>query len=180
MRDKELIDWKIEIDVKHFIIHLSITGYLGSFHILAIVAMNMSVQMYLQESNFISFGNIHRNWIHGSHNNSIQFHEEFPYCFPQSLYQFTFPTVYKRPFFPTYYHHMLALIFLIIGILTCQFSCSVMSDLLWPIELQHTKLSCPSPTPEACSNSCPSGQWCHPIIPPSVVPFSSRLQSFPT
>ena len=31
----------------------------------------------------------------------------------------------------------------------------------------------------ACSNSCPSSQWCHPSISSSVIPFSSsRLQSF--
>ena len=30
-----------------------------------------------------------------------------------------------------------------------------------------------------CSNSCPSSWWCHPTISSSVVPFSSRLQSFP-
>ena len=45
--------------------------------------------------------------------------------------------------------------------------------------LQHTKLPCPSPTPGACSNSCPLSQWCHPTISSSVVPFSSHLQSFP-
>ena len=28
-------------------------------------------------------------------------------------------------------------------------------------------------------NSCPLSQWCHPTISPSVVPFSSCLQSFP-
>jgi len=39
--------------------------------------------------------------------------------------------------------------------------------------------SCPSPTPRACLNSCPSSQWCHPIILSSVAPFSSCLQSFP-
>ena len=38
---------------------------------------------------------------------------------------------------------------------------------------------CPSPTPRACSNSCPSSQWCHPTISTSVVPFSSCPQSFP-
>ena len=31
----------------------------------------------------------------------------------------------------------------------------------------------------ACSNSCPSSQWCHPTISSSVFPFSSHLQSFP-
>ena len=39
--------------------------------------------------------------------------------------------------------------------------------------------SCPSPTPGACSNSCPWSWWCHPTISSSVVPFSSCLQSFP-
>ena len=37
-----------------------------------------------------------------------------------------------------------------------------MSDSLWPHGLQHTRLACPSPTPRACSNSCPLSQWCHP------------------
>ena len=60
-----------------------------------------------------------------------------------------------------------------------QFSRSVMSDSLRPHGLQHTRLPCPSPTPRACSNSCPSSQWCHPTISSSVVPFSSCLQSFP-
>ena len=40
-------------------------------------------------------------------------------------------------------------------------------------------LPCPTPTPRACSNSCPSSQWCHPTISSSVIPFSSSLQSFP-
>ena len=59
-----------------------------------------------------------------------------------------------------------------------QFSRSVMSDSLRPHRLQHTRFPCPSPTPGAYSNSCPSSQWCHPTISSSVVPFSSRLQSF--
>ena len=42
-----------------------------------------------------------------------------------------------------------------------QFSCSVMSNSLQPHGLQHTRLPCPSPTPRACSNSCPWSQWCH-------------------
>ena len=50
---------------------------------------------------------------------------------------------------------------------------------LWPHGLQHTRLPCPSPTPKACSSSCPSSQWCHPTLSSSVVPFSSCLQSFP-
>ena len=60
-----------------------------------------------------------------------------------------------------------------------QFSCSVVSDSLQPHGLQHSSLLCPSPTPRACSNSCPSSRWCHPTISSSVVPFSSCLQFFP-
>ena len=59
-----------------------------------------------------------------------------------------------------------------------QFSCSVVSDSWRPRGLQHARLPCPSPTPRACSNSCPSSRWCHPTISSSVVPFSC-LQSFP-
>ena len=60
-----------------------------------------------------------------------------------------------------------------------QFSRSVMSDSLWPHGLQHTRPPCPSPTPGVYPNSCPLSRWCHPTISSSVVPFSSRLQSFP-
>ena len=60
-----------------------------------------------------------------------------------------------------------------------QFSYSVVSDSLRPHGLQHARLPYPSPTPGACSNSCPSSWWCHPTILSSVVPFSSCLQSFP-
>ena len=54
-----------------------------------------------------------------------------------------------------------------------------MSDSLWPHRLKHTRLPCPSPSPRACSNSCPFRWWCHPTISFSVIPFSSCLQSFP-
>ena len=59
-----------------------------------------------------------------------------------------------------------------------QFSCSVVSDSLQPHGLQHARFPCPSPTPRASSGSCPSSQRCHPTISPSVIPFSSCLQSF--
>ena len=62
---------------------------------------------------------------------------------------------------------------------TVQFSCSVMSDSLEPIGLQHARLPCPSPTPRASSNSCPLSWWCHPTISSSLVSFSFCLQSFP-
>ena len=54
-----------------------------------------------------------------------------------------------------------------------------LSDSLQLHGLQHTRLPCFSPSPRACSNSCPLSQWCPPTISSSVVPFSSCLQSFP-
>ena len=60
-----------------------------------------------------------------------------------------------------------------------QFSCSVVSNSLWPHRLQHDRLPCLAPIPGACSNSCPSNQWCHPTISSSDIPFSSYLQFFP-
>ena len=49
----------------------------------------------------------------------------------------------------------------------------------WPHGLQHAMLTCPSPFPGVCSNTCSLSWWCHPIISSSVALFSSRLQSFP-
>ena len=58
---------------------------------------------------------------------------------------------------------------------TVFFSCLVVFDSVTP----WSTLPCPSPSPRACSNSCPLSQWCHPTISSSVAPFSSCLQSFP-
>ena len=59
-----------------------------------------------------------------------------------------------------------------------------MSDSLRPHESQHARPPCPSPTPGVYPNSCPSSQWCHPIlcrpllllptIPPSIRVFSNE------
>ena len=65
------------------------------------------------------------------------------------------------------------------SISSVQFSHSVVSDSLWPHELQHTRSPCPSPTPGVYPNSCPLSWWCHPTISSSVIPFSSCPQSFP-
>ena len=46
--------------------------------------------------------------------------------------------------------------------------------------VQHTRLPGPSPTPRACSDSCPLSPWCHPTISSSVIPCSSCLQFLPT
>ena len=60
-----------------------------------------------------------------------------------------------------------------------QFSCSVMSDSLWPHEPQYARPPCPSPAPGVHPNPCPLSRWCHPTISSSVFPFSSCPQSFP-
>ena len=60
-----------------------------------------------------------------------------------------------------------------------QFSHSVVSDSLQPHGPQHTRPPCLSPTPGVYSNSCPLSQRCPPTISSSVIPCSSRLQSFP-
>ena len=65
-------------------------------------------------------------------------------------------------------------------ILLLLFSWSVISNSCQPHGLQHTRLSCPSPFPRACSNSCPLSRWSHPTISSSLVPFSSCLQCFPS
>jgi len=52
--------------------------------------------------------------------------------------------------------------------LSVQISHSVKPDSLQPHGLQRTRLPCPSPTPGAYSNSCPSRQWCYPTISTSV------------
>ena len=64
------------------------------------------------------------------------------------------------------------------SLFSVQFSCSVMSNSLQPYGLQHARLPCPSPTPSACSNSCPLIWWCHPTISSSVIPLSSCIRVF--
>ena len=67
-----------------------------------------------------------------------------------------------------------------------QFSCSVVSNPLWPHGLQHASPLCPSPTPRVYPNSCPLSRWCHltilschpllllPSIFPSIRVFSNE------
>ena len=70
------------------------------------------------------------------------------------------------------------LFWLWVSLFVCLSVSSVTSDSLQPHGLQHARLPCPSPTPGAYSNSCPSSQWFHPTISSSVAPFSSCLQCF--
>ena len=59
------------------------------------------------------------------------------------------------------------------------YCCSVakLCPILWPHELQHARLPCPSLSPRVCLNSCPLNRWCHPTISSSATPFCP--QSFP-
>ena len=59
------------------------------------------------------------------------------------------------------------------------FSQSVMAYSLRPHGLYHARLSWPSLSPGAHSNSCLLCWWCHSAISSSVSPFSSCLQSVP-
>ena len=70
-------------------------------------------------------------------------------------------------------------VFLCNSSLSVQFSHSVVSNSLWPHELQHARPPCPSPTPGVHPNSRPSSRWCHPAISSSVIPFSSCPKSLP-
>ena len=54
-----------------------------------------------------------------------------------------------------------------------------MFNSLWPHELQHTRLPCPSVYPGVCLNSCPMSQWCYQIMSSSTAPFFFCLQSLP-
>ena len=65
------------------------------------------------------------------------------------------------------------------GLISVQFSHSVVSDSLQPREPQHSRLPCPSPTPQVHPNPCPLSWWHHSTISSSVVPFSPCPQSFP-
>ena len=66
----------------------------------------------------------------------------------------------------------------ILQISSVQFSCSVMSDFLWPHGLQHARPPCPSPNPRVYPNMStesvmPSSHLilCRPLLlPPSIFP----------
>ena len=59
------------------------------------------------------------------------------------------------------------------------FRCSVLSNSLWPHELQHARLPCPSPSLWVCSESCLLSQWFYLTISSSAALFSFCIQFFP-
>ena len=64
------------------------------------------------------------------------------------------------------------------------FSRSVVSNSLRPHGLQHTRLSCPSPSPGVYLNSSPFSWWCHPtlilwcplLLLPPILPASGSFE----
>ena len=80
---------------------------------------------------------------------------------------------------PSVHSHLLSFTRSLIMPSLLLFSHPIVSNSLRPHGLQHARLPCSSPSPGACSNSCPLSQWCHPTISSSVIPFSSCPQSFP-
>ena len=61
------------MDLPHFL-YSSVDGHLGFFHVLAIVnnaTMNIGVQIFLRDSDFISFSYISISGIAGSYDSSI-------------------------------------------------------------------------------------------------------------
>ena len=71
------------------------------------------------------------------------------------------------------------MISLVIWSYCCCCSIARLYPTMQPHGLQHTRPPYLSPSPRACSNSCPLSQWCHPTILSSVVPFPSCPQKFP-
>ena len=68
------------------------------------------------------------------------------------------------------------------GLGTCQRPCCLVKSfptLCFLMDCSTPDFHCPSPSPRVGSNSFPLSWWYHPTISSSVVPFSSRLQSFP-
>ena len=101
-------------------------------------------------------------------------HFAFPLAYNESSYCFTSSPAFDAVSALDFGHSNRCVV-----ISSVHFSHSVVSELLRPHGLQHTRLPCPSPTPRACQNSCPSSWWCYLIISSSVIPFSFCLQSFP-
>ena len=93
------------------------------------------------------------------------------------FYLLSFPSTHSYSFLPHVLHQISQMP--VMTWLLYLLSCSGLSD-LQPHGLQHARLPCLSPSPGACSDSCPLSQWCHPTILSSVVPFSSCLLSFPS
>ena len=95
------------------------------------------------------------------------FQERFILCFARAK------SLFSDVWSTSYLHTQGKLWVSSISFSSVQFSCSVVSDSLWPHEPQHARPPCPPPTPGVHPNLCPLSQWCHSTVSSSVVPFSS-------
>ena len=99
-------------------IHLLMVSWVA-FTLLATTnnaAMNMGIQISLQDTAFNSFVSIPRSGIDGSYGNSIfNFFEDLIYYFPQQLHHFTFsPPVHKVPISLPLYQHLFSVLLIIV------------------------------------------------------------------
>ena len=85
----------------------------------------------------------------------------------------------QREYCNSLYKNIMRLTYLIYMLHSVLFSHSVVSDSLWPQELQHARPPCPSPVPLVHPNLCPLCRWCHPTISSSVVPLLLLPSNFP-
>ena len=117
-------------------------------------------------------------WLH-----VLFFVHYLPFCFIHKKFLLSKISVSDLSSFLFFFFFLITELFfgvwMIICFLLLLFSHWVVSDSLGLHGFQHTRILCPSLSPGACSNSCPSTWWYHATISSSVVPFSSCLKSFP-
>ena len=103
------------------------------------------------------------NWLIRTRSKVKLDREQFLFIISFSTLICFLKTVYKHTYIYIYIHtHIYSS--------SVQFSHSVVSDSLQPLEPQHARPPCPPSTPRVYPNSCPSSRWCHPASHPLPSP----------